>query len=142
MAGDPIVWKLHLSSSIDDVFKAINSNEGRAKFWAESAEEKEDIIHFKFINGISYSGRILSRQPPLRFEVEYFGSHVNFILAKGESGGTDLTLTNSEVPEDEYLDVYAGWLSVLFALKGYVDFGIDLRNHDKNRTWDQGYIEN
>ena len=27
-------------------------------------------------------------------------------------------------------------------LKASVDFGIDLRNHDLHRTWDDGYAEN
>jgi hypothetical protein len=32
--------------------------------------------------------------------------------------------------------------SVLLALKAAVDFGVELRNHDLNRTWDQGYGDN
>jgi hypothetical protein len=31
---------------------------------------------------------------------------------------------------------------VLLALKSAADFGVDLRNHDPARTWDQGYAEN
>jgi hypothetical protein len=34
---------------------------------------------------------------------------------------------------------FAGWASVLLALKAAVDFGVDLRHHDPERTWDQGY---
>jgi hypothetical protein len=28
------------------------------------------------------------------------------------------------------------------ALKAAADFGVDLRNHDRQRTWEQGYVEN
>jgi len=28
------------------------------------------------------------------------------------------------------------------ALKASVDFGVDQRNHDPKRTWDEGYLEN
>jgi len=38
--------------------------------------------------------------------------------------------------------VLAGWVSVLMALKAAVDHGVDLRNHDPQRTWDQGYADN
>jgi hypothetical protein len=31
---------------------------------------------------------------------------------------------------------------VLLALRSAADFGVDLRNHDLARTWDQGYAEN
>lgn len=27
------------------------------------------------------------------------------------------------------------------ALKAAADFGVDLRNHDPTRTWDQGYVD-
>jgi predicted nucleic acid-binding Zn ribbon protein len=33
-------------------------------------------------------------------------------------------------------------VSVLMALKAAVDFSVDLRNHDPDRTWDHGYVEN
>ena len=57
-------------------------------------------------------------------------------------GNNAYNLINQGIPDWDYLEVYAGWLSVLFALKGVVDFGIDLRNHDPNRTWDDRFIEN
>jgi hypothetical protein len=38
--------------------------------------------------------------------------------------------------------ITAGWVFVLMALKASVNFVVDLRNHDSNRTWDEGYAEN
>jgi hypothetical protein len=35
----------------------------------------------------------------------------------------------------------AGWGSGLMALKGVMDYGVDLRNHEPMRTWDQGYVD-
>ena len=46
------------------------------------------------------------------------------------------------VPEADRVDVTAGWVSVLLALKAAVDFGVDLRNHDPQRSWEHGYAEN
>ena len=37
--------------------------------------------------------------------------------------------------------MHAGWLNVLFPLKGYIDHGVDLRNHDPGRAWDDGYAD-
>ena len=51
-------------------------------------------------------------------------------------------LTEAGVPQAERVEVMAGWVSVLLALKAAVDFGVDLRNHDPQRTWEQGYAEN
>ena len=36
----------------------------------------------------------------------------------------------------------AGWVSVLMAMKGAVDFEIDLRNHNPERVWENGYLDN
>jgi hypothetical protein len=35
----------------------------------------------------------------------------------------------------------AGWVSVLLALKAAADFRVDLRSHDPQRTWSQGYAD-
>ncbi len=137
-----IKWKLHLKSSPQKVFEFLSTSDGRKKFWAESAEEKEGYINFSFINGQEYKSEIIKCQPHSLYEIDYFGWVLRFELADDGSGGTDLTMTNFAVSDDEYLDVYAGWLSVLFALKGAVDFNIDLRNHDKNRTWDNLFVDN
>ena len=137
-----IHWKLHLKSSPEKVFAFLSTDEGRTRFWAESTTEKEGFIHFKFMNGLEYRGRKLVAQSPYRFEVDYFQTRVEFQLAGDNTGGTDLSLCNYQVPPHEYEEVRAGWLSVLLALKAAVDFGVDLRNHDRTRTWDQGYVDN
>jgi hypothetical protein len=50
--------------------------------------------------------------------------------------------TDEGLPEEDRTEVTAGWVSVLMSLKASVDFGIDLRNHDPQRTWDEVYVEN
>jgi uncharacterized protein YndB with AHSA1/START domain len=138
-----IRWKLHLTSSPQVVYKNLSTDEGRASFWAESAVEQDRVIHFVFPNGAEWKGRILENQPPYTFQVEYYGSSITtFTLDPDGSGGTDLTLTDEGVPAHDRTEVIAGWVSVLMALKASVDFGVDLRNHDPKRTWDDGYVEN
>ena len=137
-----ITWKLHLRSSPKTVFELISTSKGRAKFWAEEAVEENNVIHFIFSNGQTYGGRILECIPNQKFCLAYFDSLVKFHLEPSENGGTDLGLINENVPEDEFIEVYAGWVSVLMNLKAAADFQFDLRNHDPNKTWNQGYADN
>ena len=100
-------------------------------------------INFVFPSGQRGRGRILESVPDARYRIEYLdGSIVTFALQADRSGGTDLTLTDEGVPEELRTEVIAGWVSVLLALKAAVDFNIDLRNHDRHRTWNDGYANN
>jgi uncharacterized protein YndB with AHSA1/START domain len=138
-----IKWRLHLKSPPSDVYKMLATNEGRSQFWAESAVEADGRIHFTFPNEQCWSGRLLEQVAGRRFAVEYIGgSVVTFELEEDGRGGTDLTLTEEGVGTVDRAEVLAGWASVLLALKGAVDFGVDLRNHDDKRTWDTGFVDN
>lgn len=143
--GDPEVirWRLHLRAGPADVYRLLATDEGRARFWADSAVEEDGAITFVFPNGYRWRGRIRERVPARRFAVEYIGgSETAFDLADDGRGGTDLLLTDRGVPAADRTEVIAGWVSVLLALKAAADFGADLRTHDPARTWDQGYAEN
>ncbi|HSG15122.1 MAG TPA: SRPBCC domain-containing protein [Anaerolineae bacterium] len=138
-----IRWRLHLSSPITRVYRALSTDEGRAAFWAESAVEREGIIHFVFPNGVAWDAQVLRVMPPHLYEVRYYGNSVaTFELEEDGRGGTDLSLTDTEVPSEYRAEVIAGWVSVLMALKAAIDFGVDLRNHDDGRSWDSGYVDN
>jgi hypothetical protein len=50
--------------------------------------------------------------------------------------------TISLATERVHTEVIAGWVSVLMCLKAAVDFGVDLRAHDPEKHWDNGYVEN
>jgi uncharacterized protein YndB with AHSA1/START domain len=138
-----ISWRLHLSSPPEAVYRMLTTEEGRAGFWAEEAPLREDRIRFQFPNGGVWSARVLDEEPPKRFSLEYYGGTVTtFELNPDGQGGTDLMLTDEGIRSDHREDVLPGWVSVLLALKAAVDAGVDLRNHDPTRTWDQGYVDN
>jgi uncharacterized protein YndB with AHSA1/START domain len=140
---DPIRWRVRLAASPESAFDMLATADGRARFWAESAREIDGEIHFEFPNGMTWRGEIVASERPRRFQVRYFGgSLTTFELAGDGRGGTDLTLTDQGVPADDASETLAGWVSVLLALKAAVDHGVDLRNHDPERTWDQGYADN
>jgi len=143
--SDPeiIRWKLHLRSSPQAVYEKLVTDHGRASFWAESAVEQNGILHFVFPDQVEWQGKILEKVPFRKFKIEYYGgSSTTFELESDGADGTELSLTDQGVPQEDRTEVIAGWVSVLMALKASVDFGIDLRNHDHKRTWDDGYAEN
>lgn len=138
-----IRWRLHLQSPPAKVYELLATEEGRAGFWAESAVERAGSIEFIFSSGFRWSAKILERRPARRFRLEYIGGTLaTFELNEDGAGGTDLTLTDENVPPAERAGTAAGWVSVLLALKAMADFGVDLRNHDPRRTWDRGYADN
>jgi uncharacterized protein YndB with AHSA1/START domain len=126
-----------------EVYDLIATPEGRRRFWAESADERDGVVEFRFSSGAMWRGRVLDRDPPRRFAVEYFGgSRATFECVDDGAGGTDVTLTETGVSSDVWEDNHAGWVSVLLALKAAADFGVDLRNHDASRSWDAGFVDN
>jgi uncharacterized protein YndB with AHSA1/START domain len=137
-----IHWRMHFSSSPEAVYKALATEDGRARFWAESAPETDGTITFHILNFEPFSGKVLSKLPGKAFELEYFGTRTRFELAGDGVGGTDLKLIATEVPESYRMEMIAGWVSVLMAMKAAVDHGVDLRNHDSSRAWEQGYADN
>lgn len=138
-----IFRRLHLSSSPEKVYHMLSTDEGRARFWAESAVETDGVIGFVFPNGQCWRGRIIESIPARRYVVEYIeGSITSFDLEEDGDGGTLLTLRDAGVSEKEWAEVKAGWVSVLMSLKAAVDYGIDLRNHDERYIWEEGFVEN
>lgn len=137
-----IHWRLHLRSPPAAVYELLATDTGRRRFWALEAEEREGTIRFRFPNGQRLTSRILAAEPARRFAVAYFGgSEATFELAAAPDGGTDLSLTERLVPPGEREANRPGWVAVLLALKAAADFGVDLRNHDPERTWDRGFVD-
>lgn len=136
-----IRWRMHFDSAPAAVYRALATDEGRESFWAERAPASDGVIHFEFINGVRESSPILEEDPGRRFVIRYFGAEVTFDLEEPDDGGTDLTLTTRGFASVDREELLAGWLNVLFPMKAAVDHGVDLRNHDRRRTWDDGWAD-
>lgn len=137
-----ICWKMHFVSPREEVFAALTTDSGRARFWAEAAKELNGVVTFHILNYEPYSGRVLEQIEPSRFSLEYFGTVAEFSLEADKGGGTELTLLATQVDESFRMEMAAGWVSVLMAMKAAVDHGVDLRNHDASRSWRDGYADN
>ena len=137
-----ILWRVHLQSPPELVFRLLSTDEGRASFWAESAVQEGDQILFLFPNGERLRSALLDSRSPERFVMTYFNGSVLTFQLQRAAGGTDLTFSETGVPQEELVENRAGWVSVLLNLKARADYGIDLRNHDRHRTWAEGYVDN
>ena len=139
---DIIRWRLHLKSPPDRVHGFLATPDGRERFWAKSAVERDGTIEFVFFSGETWRSRIIDNAPPGTFTIEYVqGSRAQFDLADDGAGGTELTLMETGLPEAEREKNRAGWVSVLLTLKAAVDFGVDLRNRDRRRSWNERYVD-
>jgi uncharacterized protein YndB with AHSA1/START domain len=139
--GGPIRWRMHIPAPPERVYAALDSDAGRAAFWARSAVERDGHVEFEFSMGYRCRSRILERRPPALWVLDYLGGPVRFELTPDGAGGTDLLLTHEGIPEADWNETHAGWLNVLFPLKAWVTHGIDLRNNDPRRTWNEGYAD-
>lgn len=137
-----ILWKIHCSSQASKLFFLVSSSEGRSRFWAENAKEENGIIHFQFINGQNTQSPILEKVQDEKFSLLYFNSLVIFRFIGSKEGGVDVILENINVLSEVFEETKAGWVSVLLALKAYADFGVDLRNHNLNKSWDDHFVDN
>ncbi|MDX1503960.1 MAG: hypothetical protein R3325_16495, partial [Thermoanaerobaculia bacterium] len=61
--GGPIRWRMHLPAPPEVVYRALATDAGRAAFWAESAEERDGVILFRFVDGTTHEARVLERRP-------------------------------------------------------------------------------
>ena len=118
------------------------SDKGRERFWAERSHQHGELVALDFPDGSQTSMRVTVVERPTRLVVHYFGSETAFQLKAVDQARTDLEVTVSNVPPKELLDVAAGWVSVLLNLKAVLNCGCDLRNHDAERSWQTGFVDN
>ncbi len=137
-----IRWRVHLKAAPERVYALISTDDGRSRFWVEKTVEKGDVIHWTFKPGVGASMKVFEKSPPRKFAFEFFDdSRVTFDVEPDGKGGTDLTMTNSNLPEKDIPDMTPGWVGILMNLKAVVDHSIDLRNLDSARSGEQGFVE-
>lgn len=139
----PVEWKVHLASSPDAVFELLTTDAGRERFWAERSTSTERAFTLTFSSGEEQACEIVAASRPHRFAFRYFDdTQVEIELSEDSRGGTDLALAEIGFKNAAHrTENLAGWIQVLLCLKAAADHGVDLRNHDPQRTWAAGYCE-
>lgn len=135
-----VCWRIHCVRPPHEVFEALTDPEQQQRYWCERATATASGYRFEFIDGTVADCEIVGRRTGEWLILRYFQSRVEIRLEAAASG-TDLTLTATDIPGPDWLEVYAGWINVLLPLKAWVDFGIDLRNHDPARTWRERFVD-
>jgi uncharacterized protein YndB with AHSA1/START domain len=139
-----IHWRTHFTSPPARVYEMFTTDAGRARFWAETSEAKDNHFVLSFLGeDETVTCETIESHPPDRFTFHYWdGTKVMVRFTDDGKGGTDLILTETGFPSREHREEnFAGWVTVLMNLKAVVDHGVDLRNHDPERTWKHGYCE-
>lgn len=93
-----------------------------------------------FPGGEAVNARLIRAERPSVIEMLYFGAETRFDLSPAEGGC--VVKVDAMVPEIEFDEVNAGWVSVLMNLKAVAGFGIDLRNHNERYSWARGFADN
>ena len=130
-----------MASPPERVFAAWLNPHDHEQFWCERSETLPDGgFRQQFIDGTIASCAVEETNAPVHIRFRYFRTRVDIDFER-HGDGTDLTLTVLDVAGHEWNDVHAGWLNVLLPFKAWVDFGVDLRNHDPRRTWAHRYVD-
>lgn len=138
-----IRWRVSLHTDSIGAYDYLSTARGRERFWAESAPEREGHVHFRFPNGCELKAEVLDCDPGRLYSLRYLGGNeVRFHLEEIPGRGCIVTVEEQCQSTGQYADDAPGWVSVLLALKAAVDFGVDLRNHNPERTWDGGFVDN
>lgn len=135
-----INWKVKLSHDPAAVFERLTTDRGRESFWAERSRETQEGFDLEFPNGQEIHVTVLEVIAGRCLKVRYFDAPTSFYLEPIREG-TILTL-RATVSDEEYVETHAGWVSVLLTLKAQIEGGIDLRNHAKEYSWDEGFADN
>jgi hypothetical protein len=135
-------WRVHLNATPDVVYERLSTDRGRESFWAESSKTLDDGVSLVFPDRSATTVRVLLERPPHVLEMDYFGVPTRFVLEPAGGHGTVLEVTASRIPAHDMADLAAGWVSVLLNLKAAINFGGDLRNHARARTWVDGFVDN
>jgi hypothetical protein len=77
-----IQWRIHLQSPLPAVYHLLSTNDGRARFWAEEAAERDGYIEFRFPGGQRWRGHVLAREQTMPFDQVIF----NYAPGQDEAG--------------------------------------------------------
>lgn len=135
-------WRVHLHATPEAVYQRLSTDAGRESFWAESSKALNDEVSLAFPDRSTATVKILLERPPHVLEVDYCGVATRFVLQRAGDEATVLEVTASNIPAHDTVDLAAGWVSVLLNLKAAINFGGDLRNHARARTWIDGFVDN
>ena len=136
-----------LNANPDQVWQALTTPSGITSWWAERAEIQPTdggLLRLLFPNRRMLDSKVVQCRPQQSVSFVYFGgTRAQFDIASSDQGGTVVSVSDRGfTTQEDYAETLAHWTSVLLALKAYVDFGIDLRNHTPLFNWERDFVDN
>ena len=143
MAGksQPIVWRLSLAVPREQVYELLSTDEGRARFWAESTRRRGDAIVFRSADGSTHRARVDRGKAPAALLAGLPGRHRDVPPDETRGKGTRLELAHAGVAAADRAVAEAAWVGILLGLKAAAQFDVDLRNHDRRRSLRQRFVD-
>jgi uncharacterized protein YndB with AHSA1/START domain len=71
-------WKAHLKSGPSEVYRALSTPLGRSRYWAESADDRDEVIRFVLPDGRTDDSRIEHAVKDELYQLRYFGRTLTF----------------------------------------------------------------
>jgi hypothetical protein len=139
--GEPIVWRVSLTSSAEQVFSLLDTDEGRERHWARRSRSTPDGFDLEFAGGLTEHVTVLERVRPVHLRIRYFGSETDLVLEPLDDGGCVLEVTCRCDDVAEWMEFFPGWVSWLLVLKAAADYGDDLRSGSPERGWSERYVD-
>jgi uncharacterized protein YndB with AHSA1/START domain len=144
---DQIHMSVKLAAGRDRVWQALTTPAGITSWWSERAEIQPSdggLLRLLFPNRRMLDSKVVMCRPMQLMSFVYFGgTRAQFEVNTHPSGGTIVSVTDHGFSsQEDYAETLAHWTSVLLALKAYLDFGVDLRNHTPTFNWEQGFVDN
>jgi uncharacterized protein YndB with AHSA1/START domain len=136
-----------LSANQSRVWQALTTPSGITSWWSERAEIQPTdggLLRLLFPNRRMLDSKVIQIRPESSMSFVYFGgTRAAFTVEAHPEGGTVVNLHDTGFStQEDYAETLAGWTSVLLALKAYLDFGVDLRNHTPAFNWEHGFVDN
>jgi hypothetical protein len=139
-APTSITWRVCLPANPDRVLTAWLDPADQEGFLCRTSELAPGGFHLTFPNGEATRLSVRQIVSPSRLIFSYFDAVVDITL-QPRGHETELTLVTTGYAPSACLDVTAGWVSVLWALKALLTTGRDLRTHHPSHTWNERYVD-
>ena len=142
--------KIAIKASPEKVFKAWTDGKIVSRWFSVKAEiepKKNGRIYYEWLAGDKLEARIIEIVKNRKFVIPFGskGERLEVKIKKHGSGSIcELRQYNMKTgPKDRvnmHMGCKTGWVFFLTNLKSYLEHGIDLRSHDKKRSYNQNFV--
>jgi uncharacterized protein YndB with AHSA1/START domain len=143
---DIIHVSVKLGADRNRVWQALTTPAGITSWWSERAEIQPSdggLLRLVFPNRRTLDSKVVQCRPQEMMSFVYFGGTRAQFDVTSIASGTSVSVTDRGFSsQEDYAETLASWTSALLALKAYLDYGVDLRNHNPSYNWEHDFVDN